>query len=44
VQPLHAVVDVDVYLPGCPPSPERIKAAVLQLLDGTGPAPGVRFG
>jgi NAD-reducing hydrogenase small subunit len=44
VQPLHAVVDVDAYLPGCPPSPERIKAAVLHLLDGSNPAPGVRFG
>jgi NAD-reducing hydrogenase small subunit len=33
-QPLHRVVDVDVYMPGCPPSAERIKAAVQQLLDG----------
>lgn len=35
VVPLHRVVDVDVYLPGCPPPAARIKAAVLALLDGT---------
>jgi NAD-reducing hydrogenase small subunit len=34
VVPLHAVVPIDVYLPGCPPSAARIKAALLQLLEG----------
>lgn len=34
VRPLHQVIDVDVYLPGCPPSAERIQAAVTQVLDG----------
>jgi len=34
VVPLHRVIDVDVYLPGCPPPPGRIKEAVLGILDG----------
>jgi NAD-reducing hydrogenase small subunit len=33
VLPLHEVVHVDVYLPGCPPSAPRIKAALFALLD-----------
>lgn len=35
VMPLHRIIDVDVYLPGCPPPAARIKEAVLGLLDGT---------
>lgn len=34
VVPVHQVIPVDIYLPGCPPSPERILAAVLALLKG----------
>ncbi len=34
VLPLHQVIPVDVYLPGCPPSPERIWAAVTALMKG----------
>jgi NAD-reducing hydrogenase small subunit len=33
VLPLHEVIGVDVYLPGCPPSAPRIRAALFALLD-----------
>jgi NAD-reducing hydrogenase small subunit len=32
--PLHQAIKVDAFLPGCPPAPERIAAAVTALLDG----------
>jgi NAD-reducing hydrogenase small subunit len=35
--PVHAVVDVDVFLPGCPPSADLIYAAVSDLLAGRSP-------
>lgn len=34
VLPVHQVVPVDVFVPGCPPDPERIWAAVSALLQG----------
>ena len=34
VLPLHEVIAVDLWLPGCPPSAERIKEALLPLLAG----------
>jgi NAD-reducing hydrogenase small subunit len=34
VTPVHEVVPVDVYLPGCPPPADRIRAVVEQLLGG----------
>jgi NAD-reducing hydrogenase small subunit len=34
VTPVHAVVPVDVFVPGCPPPADRIKAVVDALLDG----------
>jgi len=37
VMPLHEVVDVDVYLPGCPPSAENIFFAISELLEGRTP-------
>ena len=38
VLPLHEVIPVDLYLPGCPPSAERIRAAIEPLLAGRMPA------
>ncbi len=32
-QPLHETITVDVYLPGCPPSADRIRTALIALLD-----------
>lgn len=37
VLPLHAVIPVDHYLPGCPPSASRIKAFLAPLLAGGAP-------
>lgn len=34
VLPLHQVVAVDAFIPGCPPEPERILAAVSAVLNG----------
>lgn len=34
VLPLHQVIDVDGFVPGCPPDPERIWAAVSALISG----------
>jgi NAD-reducing hydrogenase small subunit len=38
VEPLHAVVDVDVFIPGCPPPADRIRQAVVDILEDTLPA------
>ncbi|MCC6240972.1 MAG: oxidoreductase [Phycisphaerales bacterium] len=34
VRPIHDIIKVDMFLPGCPPSAARIRAAVEQLLAG----------
>ena len=47
VQPVHTVVPVDLYLPGCPPHADRIRAAVEPLLMGETPnltGEQIRFG
>jgi Ni,Fe-hydrogenase III small subunit len=36
--PVEAVLPVDLRIPGCPPTPERIAEALLGLIDGS-PAP-----
>jgi NAD-reducing hydrogenase small subunit len=43
--PVHQVVPVDVFLPGCPPSADLIYQTLDDLLAGRTPAPrGARFG
>jgi NAD-reducing hydrogenase small subunit len=37
VRPLHEVVDVDVFLPGCPPSADLIAFVLGELLEGRSP-------
>ena len=45
VRPIHEVVPVDVFLPGCPPSADVIYQALEDLIAGRTPGEGVqRFG
>ena len=46
VRPVHEVVEVDVFLPGCPPSADNIFFAIGELLEGRMPQMNatVRFG
>ena len=46
VMPLHEVVDIDIFLPGCPPSADNIFLAISELLEGRMPelALTARFG
>ena len=46
VRPIHEVVPVDVFIPGCPPSADTIFYAVSELLEGRSPdlSPRTRFG
>lgn len=37
VLPVHEVVPVDIFMPGCPPSAERIRATIEPLLRGERP-------
>jgi len=44
-QPVHRVVKVDVFLPGCPPSADLIYNALVDLIEGRTPdTRGARFG
>ena len=44
-EPVHRVVKVDVFLPGCPPSADLIHTMLVDLLAGRVPdAAGARFG
>lgn len=40
VYKLDAVVDVDYYLPGCPPQPDQVRAALLAVVKGELPPKG----
>jgi len=37
VKPVHEVVSVEYFLPGCPPPADRIKAFMVQVLEGKTP-------
>ncbi len=37
VRPVHEVVNVEYFLPGCPPPADRIKAVLVQVLSGAPP-------
>ena len=45
-RPVHEVVKVDVFIPGCPPSADVIYYALTELLEGRQPdlSPRTRFG
>ncbi|MEO1211212.1 MAG: oxidoreductase [Cyanobacteria bacterium J06638_20] len=38
VLPVHEVVPIDIFMPGCPPSADRIRATLEPLLQGKSPA------
>jgi NAD-reducing hydrogenase small subunit len=47
VQPLHELVHIDYFLPGCPPPAPRIRALLEQVLSGAAPrleGPQLKFG
>lgn len=46
VRPIHEVVPVDVYIPGCPPSADVIYYALSELIEGRAPelSSRTRFG
>jgi NAD-reducing hydrogenase small subunit len=44
VRPVHEVVKVDYFIPGCPPSADAIHSFLMTLLEGRSPVPEGRFG
>ncbi|HKI27348.1 MAG TPA: hypothetical protein VKA07_13570 [Candidatus Sulfotelmatobacter sp.] len=44
VRPVHEVVQVEYFIPGCPPSADTIHEFLMALLDGRTPAQAGRFG
>jgi NAD-reducing hydrogenase small subunit len=46
VRPVHGVVSVDVFIPGCPPAADTIHAILSDLIAGRQPSPTglTRFG
>jgi len=43
-RPVHELVPVDVFVPGCPPSADLIFAVLNELLEGRVPNPAAKFG
>ena len=43
-RPVHEVVPVDVFVPGCPPSADLLFSVLSDLLEGKRPAPAAIFG
>jgi NAD-reducing hydrogenase small subunit len=43
-RPVHEVVPVDVFVPGCPPSADLIFSVLSDLLEGKRPTPAATFG
>ena len=43
-RPVHEVVPVDVFVPGCPPSADLIFSVLSDLLEGRRPNPVAKFG
>lgn len=44
VRPVHNVIPVDVFVPGCPPSAQTILGVLTDLLEGREPDLNARFG
>ena len=42
VRPVHEVVTVDIFVPGCPPAPDLIFGILQDLIAGRTPGPGTR--
>ncbi len=43
-RPVHEVVTVDLFIPGCPPSADLIFSTLSQLLEGKAVNPAAKFG
>jgi NAD-reducing hydrogenase small subunit len=43
-RPVHEVVPVDLFIPGCPPSADLIYSVLSDLLEGRTPNPAAKFG
>lgn len=43
-RPVHELVPVDFFIPGCPPSADLIYSVLSDLLDGRQPHPAAKFG
>jgi len=44
VRPVHEVVPVDIFVPGCPPPADLIFSVLSDLLEGKHPSPVAKFG